>query len=137
MVAMPCRFEYMGTPEGGKLFDDAKDAFDGATVDVLVNNAGINRDTLVMRMKQSQWTDVIDTNLNGVFYAAQATTKVMMKKKKGRILNIARRWPHRQRRPGQLRGGQGRRDLDDDVMARELAPRGVTINASRPASSSR
>ena len=43
---------------------------------VLVNNAGITRDTLVMRMKEKQWTDVIDTNLNGVFYASQAAAKV-------------------------------------------------------------
>jgi len=45
-------------------------------VDVVVNNAGITRDTLVMRMKEKQWTDVIDTNLNGVFYASQAAAKV-------------------------------------------------------------
>ncbi|CAL5375202.1 unnamed protein product [Camellia sinensis] len=59
------------------------------TVDVLINNAGITRDGLLMRMKKSQWQDVIDLNLTGVFLCTQAAAKVMMKKKKGRIINIA------------------------------------------------
>uniref|UniRef100_A0A0D6R627 3-oxoacyl-[acyl-carrier-protein] reductase n=1 Tax=Araucaria cunninghamii TaxID=56994 RepID=A0A0D6R627_ARACU len=59
------------------------------TVDILVNNAGITRDTLMMRMKKSQWQDVIDLNLTGVFLCTQAAAKFMMKKKKGRIINIS------------------------------------------------
>ncbi|EEF47550.1 3-oxoacyl-[acyl-carrier-protein] reductase 4 [Ricinus communis] len=59
------------------------------TVDVLVNNAGITRDTLLMRMKKSQWQEVIDLNLTGVFLCTQAAAKIMMKKKKGRIVNVA------------------------------------------------
>ncbi|XP_075518383.1 3-oxoacyl-[acyl-carrier-protein] reductase 4 [Primulina tabacum] len=59
------------------------------TVDVLINNAGITRDCLLMRMKKSQWQEVIDINLTGVFLCTQAAAKVMMKKKKGRIINIA------------------------------------------------
>ncbi|RLM78345.1 3-oxoacyl-[acyl-carrier-protein] reductase 4-like [Panicum miliaceum] len=59
------------------------------TIDVLVNNAGITRDTLLMTMKKSQWQDVIDLNLTGVFLCTQAATKIMVKKKKGRIINIA------------------------------------------------
>ncbi|XP_058081415.1 3-oxoacyl-[acyl-carrier-protein] reductase 4-like isoform X2 [Magnolia sinica] len=59
------------------------------TVDVLINNAGITRDTLMMRMKKSQWQEVIDLNLTGVFLCTQAATKIMMKKKKGRVINIA------------------------------------------------
>ncbi|XP_021759330.1 3-oxoacyl-[acyl-carrier-protein] reductase 4-like [Chenopodium quinoa] len=59
------------------------------TVDVLVNNAGITRDGLLMRMKKSQWQDVIDLNLTGVFLCTQAASKVMMKKRKGRIINVA------------------------------------------------
>lgn len=59
------------------------------TVDVLINNAGITRDCLLMRMKKSQWQEVIDLNLTGVFLCTQAAAKVMMKKKKGRIINIA------------------------------------------------
>lgn len=59
------------------------------TVDVLINNAGITRDGLLMRMKKAQWQDVIDLNLTGVFLCTQAAAKIMMKKKKGRIINIA------------------------------------------------
>lgn len=59
------------------------------TVDILINNAGITRDTLLMRMKKSQWQEVIDLNLTGVFLCTQAAAKIMMKKKKGRIINIA------------------------------------------------
>ncbi|KAF3431095.1 hypothetical protein FNV43_RR25825 [Rhamnella rubrinervis] len=59
------------------------------TIDVLVNNAGITRDTLLMRMKKSQWQEVIDLNLTGVYLCTQAAAKIMMKKKKGRIINVA------------------------------------------------
>ncbi|EXC04016.1 3-oxoacyl-[acyl-carrier-protein] reductase [Morus notabilis] len=59
------------------------------TVDVLINNAGITRDGLLMRMKKSQWQEVIDLNLTGVFLCTQAAAKLMMKKRKGRIINIA------------------------------------------------
>nr|XP_025622588.1 3-oxoacyl-[acyl-carrier-protein] reductase, chloroplastic isoform X2 [Arachis hypogaea] len=52
------------------------------TVDVLINNAGTTRDGLLMRMKKSQWQEVIDLNLTGVFLCTQAAAKIMMKKKK-------------------------------------------------------
>ncbi|KAL8201420.1 hypothetical protein R6Q57_012759 [Mikania cordata] len=59
------------------------------TVDVLVNNAGIIRDTRMMKMSISQWNEVIDLNLTGVFLCTKAAAKIMMTKKKGRIINIA------------------------------------------------
>ncbi|KAJ9676705.1 hypothetical protein PVL29_021963 [Vitis rotundifolia] len=59
------------------------------TIDILINNAGITRDGLMMRMKKSQWQEVIDLNLTGVFLCTQAASKIMMKKRKGRIINIA------------------------------------------------
>lgn len=59
-------------------------------IDVLVNNAGITRDMLAMQMQPSDFTRVIDTNLNGVFYCAQAAfSSSMLKSKRGRIINIA------------------------------------------------
>ena len=65
----------MSSPEGiNTLFKATADAFDDP-VGVLVNNAGITRDTLILRMKQQQWEDVINTNLNGVFYASQAAAR--------------------------------------------------------------
>ncbi|PSS07695.1 3-oxoacyl-[acyl-carrier-protein] reductase [Actinidia chinensis var. chinensis] len=74
--------------------DDAESMIKSAidrwgTVDVLINNAGITRDGLLMRMKKSQWQEVIDLNLTGVFLCTQAAAKIMMKKRKGRIINIA------------------------------------------------
>ncbi|KAM0875706.1 hypothetical protein ACQ4PT_036642 [Festuca glaucescens] len=59
------------------------------TLDVLVNNAGITRDALLMRMKRAQWQEVVDVNLTGVYLCAQAAAAAMMKRKKGRIINIA------------------------------------------------
>mmetsp|Transcript_7032 Transcript_7032/g.8050 ORF Transcript_7032/g.8050 Transcript_7032/m.8050 type:complete len:335 (-) Transcript_7032:343-1347(-) len=59
------------------------------TVDVLVNNAGITRDGLMMRMKADQWQAVIDTNLTGVFLTTQAAVKLMAKKRTGRIINVS------------------------------------------------
>eukprot|EP00238_Polyblepharides_amylifera_P010970 CAMPEP_0196590970 /NCGR_PEP_ID=MMETSP1081-20130531/68102_1 /TAXON_ID=36882 /ORGANISM="Pyramimonas amylifera, Strain CCMP720" /LENGTH=277 /DNA_ID=CAMNT_0041914209 /DNA_START=246 /DNA_END=1080 /DNA_ORIENTATION=+ len=58
------------------------------TVDVLVNNAGITRDGLMLRMKPEAWNEVINTNLSGVFFCSQAAVKIMAKKRKGRIINI-------------------------------------------------
>ena len=72
-----------------RLFKETMDAF--GEVNVVVNNAGITRDGLMMRMKMQQWQEVIDTNLTGVFMMCQEGTKMMGKKKpvKGRRVNIA------------------------------------------------
>lgn len=69
------------------MFDAAVEKF--GTVDVLINNAGITRDGLVMRMKPEQWQSVIDTNLSGVFYCTQTFFKLASKKRHGRIINIS------------------------------------------------
>lgn len=59
------------------------------SIDVLVNNAGITRDNLMMRMKEQDWDDVIDTNLKSVFLCTKAVTRPMMKQRAGRIINVA------------------------------------------------
>ena len=56
---------------------------------ILVNNAGITRDNLLMRMKQEEWDDVINTNLTGMYRVSKACLRGMMKARKGRIINIA------------------------------------------------
>jgi len=124
----------MSTTEGVKgLFKSTADAYPDDPVGVLVNNAGITRDTLVMRMKESQWTDVINTNLNGVFFASQAASKVMMKKRAGRIINVAsvvgKIGNVGQANYAAAKGGVIAMTMS---MARECAARGVTVNAIAP-----
>ena len=58
-------------------------------IDILVNNAGITRDTLLLRMKPEDWQAVINLNLTGVFLCTRAVSKSMLKKRSGRIINIA------------------------------------------------
>lgn len=74
--------------------EDIKAMFKAATdewgcIDVVVNNAGITRDGLMMRMKPAQWDEVISTNLTSVFHSTQQACKIMSKKRKGRIINIS------------------------------------------------
>ncbi|KAL6755339.1 hypothetical protein V8C86DRAFT_2679307 [Haematococcus lacustris] len=69
-----------------RLFKEVSDKW--GRLDVLVNNAGITRDGLIMRMKLEQWQEVVDTNLTGVFLCSQNALKMMSKAKKGRIINI-------------------------------------------------
>ena len=59
------------------------------SIDILVNNAGITRDNLLMRMKETEWDDVMNTNLKGVFLCTKAVTRQMMKQRAGRIINIS------------------------------------------------
>ena len=58
-------------------------------IDILVNNAGITRDNLIMRMKEEDWDAVIHTNLKGIFNCTKAVSKLMMKQRYGRIINMA------------------------------------------------
>ncbi|KAI4373798.1 hypothetical protein MLD38_011878 [Melastoma candidum] len=70
--------------------EEAEKAVDKCgTIDVLVNNAGTTKDGLLTRMTMPQWRDIIDLNLTGVFLCIQAAAKIMMREKKGRIVNIS------------------------------------------------
>jgi len=70
-----------------KLVSDVEAAF--GSIDILVNNAGITRDNLVMRLKDEDWDAVIDANLRGAFAAIRAASRGMMKRRSGRIVNVA------------------------------------------------
>jgi 3-oxoacyl-[acyl-carrier protein] reductase len=73
--------------DADRLVEAAKERF--GRIDVLVNNAGITRDQLLVRMKDDDWDQVLDTNLRGVFLMTRAVGKVMMRQKSGRIVNIS------------------------------------------------
>jgi 3-oxoacyl-[acyl-carrier protein] reductase len=71
-----------------KITDKIKSFFDGK-VDILINNAGITRDNITMRMKEDQWLDVINVNLNSTFFLTKEVLKFMLKNRYGRIINIS------------------------------------------------
>ncbi len=102
-------------------------------LDVLVNNAGITKDGLAMRMKAEDWQAVIDTNLSSVFYASQAVLKPMMKARAGRIINISSVVAS-MGNPGQLNycASKGGIDAMTRSLAQEVGSRGITVNAIAP-----
>ncbi len=110
---------------------DVKDKL--GSIDILVNNAGITRDTLLMRMKPEDWQAVIDLNLGGVFLCTRAVTKIMLKQKSGRIVNIAS-VAGQMGNPGQANYSAAKAGVIGftKTVAKELASRGITVNAVAP-----
>jgi 3-oxoacyl-[acyl-carrier protein] reductase len=102
-------------------------------IDILVNNAGITRDTLLLRMKLEDWQAVIDLNLTGVFLCTRAVSKIMLKQRSGRIVNIAS-VAGLMGNPGQSNYSAAKAGVIGftKTVAKELAPRGVTANAVAP-----
>jgi len=108
-------------------------AKDHGPIHILVNNAGITKDGLALRMKQEDWQIVLDTNLSGAFFASQAVMQGMMKERWGRIINIV-----------SVVGEMGNAGQANYVaakagligltksLARELASRAITVNAVAP-----
>ena len=105
-------------------------------IDVLVNNAGINKDQLMVRMTDAQWHDVIDTNLSSAFYCSRAALKYMMKKKQGRIINISSVVGWQVMRTSSLCRVKGGAVGIYLPVAKEYGPRGITANARLPDTSS-
>lgn len=102
-------------------------------VDVLVNNAGITRDTLLLRMSLEDWQAVINLNLTGVFLCTRAVSKLMLKQKRGRIINIAS-VAGQMGNPGQANYSAAKAGVIGftKTVAKELASRGITVNAVAP-----
>ena len=103
------------------------------TLDILINNAGVTRDTLMVRMKEEDWDFVLKVNLTGTFNCSKAAAKYMMKQKKGRIVNIASIVG--------VMGNAGQANYSASkagiigltkTSARELASRNITVNAVAP-----
>ncbi|MCZ0703395.1 3-oxoacyl-[acyl-carrier protein] reductase [Natronobacillus azotifigens] len=102
-------------------------------LDILVNNAGITRDNLLMRMKETEFDEVIQTNLKGVFLCMKAVTRQMMKQRSGKIINIAS--------VVGISGNAGQANYVaakagvigmTKTAAKELAPRNILVNAVAP-----
>lgn len=102
-------------------------------IDVLVNNAGIVRDTLLLRMSDDDWDRVIETNLRGTFLCARAALRPMLRQRSGRIVNLAS--------ISGIRGNAGQANYSASKagivaftksVAREVASRGITVNAVAP-----
>ena len=102
-------------------------------IDILINNAGITRDGLVARMKESDWDAVLDTNLKGAFFCAKAASKTMMKQRWGRIVNISSVIGFAGN-AGQVNYAAAKAGLIGmtKAMARELASRNITVNSVAP-----
>lgn len=103
------------------------------TVDILINNAGINRDNLLLRMTETEFDEVIATNLKGVFNCTKAVTRIMMKQRSGKIINMTS--------VVGLTGNAGQANYAaakagiigfTKSVAKELAARGVNVNAIAP-----
>ncbi len=114
-----------------RLVDAAKERF--GRIDVLVNNAGITRDQLLVRMKDDDWDQVLDTNLRGVFLMTRAVAKSMMRQKSGRIISIAST-AGAMGNPGQVNYSAAKAGVIGltKAAARELAHWNILVNAVAP-----
>jgi len=103
------------------------------SVDILINNAGITRDNLLMRMKDDEWNDIMNTNLASVYKMSKAVLRGMMKKKSGRIISIAS-VVGAMGNAGQTNYSAAKAGIMGFTksLAREVGPRGITVNAIAP-----
>ncbi len=102
-------------------------------LDALVNNAGIVRDGLLIGMDEADWLQVLATNLTGVFHCCQAAAQIMVRQRRGRIVNISSAAGERPNR-GQVNyaASKGGVNALTKALAQELAPRNITVNAVAP-----
>ena len=113
------------------IFTTIKDAY--GAIDILINNAGITRDNLFIRMKEDEWTDIIETNLTSVYKVSKAVIRPMMKKRTGRIINIGS-VVGTMGNAGQVNYATAKAGLlgFTKALAREVASRGITVNTVSP-----
>ena len=106
---------------------------DSGKIDILINNAGITRDGLLMRMKESQWDEVLNTNLKGVFLCTKNVSKFMIKQRSGKIINITS-IVGLIGNPGQANYSASKAGVIGftKTCAKEFASRGIQVNAIAP-----
>lgn len=128
-VAVKCNVS--SSEEVAEMVKTAIDRF--GKLDIIVNNAGITRDNLLMRMKEDEWDDVLNTNLKGVFLVTKAVTRQMMKQRNGRIINIAS-VVGAIGNPGQANYVAAKAGIIGltKSTAKELSSRNITVNAIAP-----
>jgi 3-oxoacyl-[acyl-carrier protein] reductase len=114
-----------------RLVQDVETSF--GPVDILVNNAGLTRDGLFVRMEESDWDLVLDVNLKGAFLMSKAVARGMMKRRAGAIVNLSS-VVGRRGNAGQANYSAAKAGLIGltKTLARELAPRGIRVNAVAP-----
>jgi len=129
--AIAIRADVSNSEDVKKLIDETVSKF--GTLDIVVNNAGITKDTLIMRMTEEAWDAVINVNLKGSFLVIQAASRIMMKQRYGRIINISS-VVGRMGNAGQANYSASKAGVMGltKSAARELAPRGITVNAIAP-----
>jgi 3-oxoacyl-[acyl-carrier protein] reductase len=125
------RLDVSKSDQVAKAFEDIVSEF--GRLDIVVNNAGITKDGLVLRMKEEDWDAVININLKGVFLCSKEAVKVMVKQKYGRIINIASVVAF-MGNPGQANYSASKAGIVGltKTVAREYASRGITVNAVAP-----
>lgn len=130
-AAVACAFNVADAEAVKAAIDDL--VKDHGQIDFLVNNAGITRDNLLMRMKKDEWDSVLSVNLTGVFNCTQSVIRYMMKRRFGRIVNIAS-VIGQMGNPGQANYGSSKAGVIGFTksVARELASRNITVNAITP-----
>ncbi|MCA9834075.1 MAG: 3-oxoacyl-[acyl-carrier-protein] reductase [Thermomicrobiales bacterium] len=122
----------VSTSEGATATIDAAITAFGR-IDVLVNNAGITRDNLIMRMSEDDWDAVLSTNLKGAFLTSKAVVRPMLRQKSGRIINITS-VVGRMGNAGQANYAAAKAGLIGltKTLAKEVGSRGITVNAVAP-----
>ncbi|MCB1598004.1 MAG: 3-oxoacyl-ACP reductase FabG [Gammaproteobacteria bacterium] len=142
-AAISARFQALGVTGRGLVLDasqatavsaaEAEISANEGPVSILVNNAGITRDNLLMRMKEEEWQAVIDTNLSAVFLTSKTFMRGMLKARHGRIINISS-VVGVMGNPGQTNYAAAKAGMIgfSKAMAREVASRGITVNVIAP-----
>ncbi len=141
--AITARFEAAGQKGAGRVLNVSDASLIGdfvkevsasfGTISILVNNAGITKDNLMMRMKDDEWDDVVSTNLSSIFHVSKACLRGMVKARKGRIINISS-VVAASGNPGQVNYSAAKAGMIGFTksLAREIGGRGITVNAIAP-----